>query len=72
MYLPCMDTLIAVLVLGSDTIFKVSICVSKVKVQQITSFRAVPKAEFHAHSKLKILYHMLDVQSHVIFALITL
>lgn len=72
MYLPRMDTLIAVLVLGSDTIFKVSVGVSKVKVQQITSFRAVPEAEFHAYSKLKILYHMLDVQSHVIFALITL
>lgn len=63
----------AILVLGSDTVFKVGVDVSKVEVQQIAScFRAVPDAEFHAHSKSKILYCILDMQSHVIFAFISL
>jgi len=67
-YLPGLDTTITVLVLDSYTIFKVGVDISKVKVQQIAScFRDVPEAEFHAHSKLKILYCILDIKSHVFF-----
>lgn len=65
-----MNTMTAVLVLGSDTIFKVSVHVSNVKMWQITSyFRTVPQFRFHAHSKWKILFCRLDMQSHVTFAL---
>lgn len=52
-HFPGMNT-IAIPAPGFDNIVKVSVDVSKVKMQQIVnSFRAVPKAEFLAYPKSK-------------------
>lgn len=55
--------MIAAQVLGFHIIFKICLSISKARVLQIESyFRTVPVAEFHAQSKLKLLYCILDVK----------
>lgn len=55
--------MIAVQFLGSHIIFKIGLNISKVKVSQIASYAGtVPVAELCAHSKLKILYCILDIK----------